>query len=52
MWEAIGERLEGEIVVLEPLGPEHEDVLREAGSDPAVWRWMTVHGHEPEVFSR
>jgi RimJ/RimL family protein N-acetyltransferase len=52
VWEGIGERLEGEIVVLEPLGPEHEDVLREAGSDPAVWRWMTVHGHEPEVFSR
>jgi RimJ/RimL family protein N-acetyltransferase len=50
MWEGIGERLEGEIVALEPLGPEHEDALREAGSDPAVWRWMTVHGHEPETF--
>jgi N-acetyltransferase len=52
MWEGIGERLEGEIVVLEPLGPEHEEALREAGSDPAVWRWMTVHGHEPETFRR
>lgn len=52
MWERIGERLEGEIIVLEPLGPEHEDALREAGSDPAVWRWMILHGHEPEGFSR
>jgi RimJ/RimL family protein N-acetyltransferase len=52
VWERIGERLEGEIVVLEPLGPEHEEPLREAGSDPAVWRWMTVHGHEPEAFAR
>ena len=52
MWEAIGERLEGEIVVLEPLGPEHEETLREAGSDPAVWRWMTVHGFQPDTFRR
>jgi N-acetyltransferase len=51
MWEGIGERLEGDIVVLEPLGPEHEEALREAGSDPAVWRWMTVHGFEPEAFT-
>jgi N-acetyltransferase len=51
VWEGIGERLEGEIVALEPLGSEHEDSLREAGSDPAVWRWMIVHGHEPEAFS-
>jgi RimJ/RimL family protein N-acetyltransferase len=52
VWEGIGERLEGEIVVLEPLGPEHEEALRDAGSDPAVWRWMILHGHEPEGFSR
>jgi N-acetyltransferase len=51
MWEGIGERLEGDIVVLEPLGPEHEEALREAGSDPVVWRWMTVHGFEPEAFT-
>jgi N-acetyltransferase len=52
VWERIGERLEGEIVVLEPLGPEHEEQLREAAADPDVWRWMTVHGHEPETFAR
>jgi N-acetyltransferase len=52
VWDELGERLEGEIVVLEPLGPEHEQALREAGSDPAVWRWMVVHGHQGEAFSR
>ena len=52
MWEGIGERLEGETVVLEPLGPEHEEALRDAGSDPVVWRWMILHGHEPEGFGR
>ncbi len=35
-------RLEGRLVVLEPLRPDHLDGLRAAGSDPAVWRWMTV----------
>ena len=52
MWSELGEPLEGEIVALEPLGPEHEHALRQAGSDPAVWRWMVVHGHEREAFSR
>jgi RimJ/RimL family protein N-acetyltransferase len=52
VWERIGERVEGDIVVLEPLGPEHEEQLREAAADPDVWRWMTVHGHEPETFAR
>jgi RimJ/RimL family protein N-acetyltransferase len=50
-WPGLSERLEGDIVVLEPLGPEHEDGLREIAADPDVWRWMTVHGHEPEAFT-
>jgi RimJ/RimL family protein N-acetyltransferase len=51
MWERLSERLEGDIVVLEPLGPDHEEGLRAIADDPEIWRWMTVHGHEPETFS-
>jgi N-acetyltransferase len=47
----LSERLEGEIVVLEPLGREHEDGLRAIAADPEIWRWMTVSGHEPETFT-
>lgn len=51
MWKGLSERLEGEIVVLEPLGREHEDELRAIAADPDIWRWMTVRGHEPETFT-
>jgi RimJ/RimL family protein N-acetyltransferase len=34
--------LEGEIVRLEPLAPEHADDLWEASRDPRVWRWLPV----------
>jgi RimJ/RimL family protein N-acetyltransferase len=50
VWEGLSQRLEGRIVVLEPLAPEHADGLREAAADPAVWRLMTVHGHQADVF--
>jgi RimJ/RimL family protein N-acetyltransferase len=39
-WKA--ERLEGSIVRLEPLGPEHEDGLWEASRDPATWTWLAI----------
>jgi RimJ/RimL family protein N-acetyltransferase len=32
--------LAGRIVRLEPLRPDHEEGLREAASDPRVWRWL------------
>jgi N-acetyltransferase len=51
VWKGLSERLEGEIVVLEPLGPEHEEALRAVAADPEIWRWMTVHGHEPDTFT-
>jgi RimJ/RimL family protein N-acetyltransferase len=51
MWEGLAARLEGEIVVLEPLQRKHEQELRAAGADPEIWRWMTVHGHEPDTFT-
>jgi N-acetyltransferase len=51
VWKGLSERLEGEIVVLEPLGREHEDELRAIAADPDIWRWMTVRGHEPGTFT-
>jgi hypothetical protein len=43
-WDGAAARLEGRLVVVEPLGPEHEDDLWEAAQDPEVWRWLPVHG--------
>jgi RimJ/RimL family protein N-acetyltransferase len=34
--------LEGRIVRLEPLRPEHEDDLWEASRDPRTWHWLSV----------
>jgi RimJ/RimL family protein N-acetyltransferase len=51
-WERIAPRLEGEIVVVEPLAPEHEDGLWQAASDPQIWRWMPVNAIESrEAFA-
>jgi RimJ/RimL family protein N-acetyltransferase len=41
-WEAAATRLEGRLVVVEPLGPEHGDDLWEASRDPAIWRWLPI----------
>ncbi len=40
MWEGLSNRLEGPLVVLEPLSAEHEEALFEASRDPEVWRWL------------
>jgi len=34
--------LEGELVRLEPLGPEHEEGLWEASRDERTWTWLSV----------
>ena len=34
--------LEGELVRLEPLSPDHEDGLWEASRDPRTWQWLSV----------
>jgi len=34
--------LDGRIVRLEPLSPEHENGLWEASRDPRTWRWLSV----------
>jgi RimJ/RimL family protein N-acetyltransferase len=41
MWEGLAARLEGRLVVLEPLRPEHEAGLYEAARD-TDWTWMFV----------
>lgn len=52
MWERLSERLEGRLVVLEPLAPGHADALRAAAADPEIWRFTTALVHAPEEFDR
>jgi len=53
VWENLAERLEGRLVVLEPLSREHEEGLFEAAQDPEIWRWMPVDATETrETFTR
>jgi N-acetyltransferase len=40
MWDGLMRRMEGEVVVLEPLGPEHADDLFAASRDEAIWAWL------------
>ena len=40
--ERLAPRLEGRIVVVEPLGPEHVEGLRAAAADERIWAWMVT----------
>ena len=40
MFEDLATRLEGRLVVLEPVRPEHESGLRAAAADERAWQWM------------
>jgi N-acetyltransferase len=51
MWSGLARRLEGRIVVLEPLAPEHGPGLRAAAADPAIWRWMAADASQGETFA-
>jgi N-acetyltransferase len=52
-WEGASVRLEGRLVAVEPLGPEHEDDLWEAAQGPEVWRWLPWHAAaDRESFHR
>jgi RimJ/RimL family protein N-acetyltransferase len=42
-WKRVAPRLEGEVVVVEPLALGHEEGLWEAAGDPRIWRWMPVN---------
>ena len=40
MWERLHERLEGRLVVLEPLADEHLPGIRVAAADERIWTWI------------
>jgi N-acetyltransferase len=47
MWNGrLDERLEGRIVILEPLGPQHVEGLRAAAADERIWTWMITRDVE------
>ena len=50
MWERLRERLEGRLVVLEPLNEEHAERLEVAAADPEIWRWTTAPAHDHAGF--
>jgi RimJ/RimL family protein N-acetyltransferase len=51
MWDGLSTRLEGEIVVLEPLEERHEEGLFAASQHPEIWRWLAPVGESREYFS-
>jgi N-acetyltransferase len=52
VWEGLAARLEGQIVVLEPIAAGHEEGLYEAARD-MDWSWMFVDaGRSREAFHR
>jgi RimJ/RimL family protein N-acetyltransferase len=52
MWDGLTRRLEGEIVVLEPLEARHEEALWRASQHPEIWTWTTPVGRSREFFDQ
>ena len=52
MWPELRERLEGRLIVLEPIDAEHEPAMRTAAADPVVWRWMQIDASTGDGFDR
>jgi N-acetyltransferase len=50
MWDGLATRLEGEIVVLEPLEAHHEEGLWAACQDPRTRTWTIPRGKSPRHF--
>ena len=48
--ENLAPRLEGALVVLEPLDPSHADGLWEAAQDTRTWAWLTNIGADRSLF--
>lgn len=52
MWEQwLTTRLEGQIVVLEPLEARHEDGLFAVAQHSEIWKWLAPVGDSREFFS-
>ncbi|HEX2096944.1 MAG TPA: GNAT family N-acetyltransferase, partial [Solirubrobacterales bacterium] len=45
-------RLEGSLVVLEPLEPDHAEGLWDAAQAPEIWTWLAHVGKSREYFDR
>lgn len=50
MWDGLARRMEGEIVVLEPLEARHEEGLWAASQYPEIWTRTTPVGKSREFF--
>jgi RimJ/RimL family protein N-acetyltransferase len=50
MWNGLTSRLEGQLVVLEPLAARHEEGLFTASQHPEIWTWTIPRGKSPEHF--
>jgi N-acetyltransferase len=50
--EGLTARLEGGLVVLEPLEERHGEELWEAAQDPRIWEWLANLGGDRELFDR
>ena len=51
-WPELSARLEGRIVVMEPLAAEHEADLRAAAGDAEIWPWMAIDASDDAGFGR
>jgi RimJ/RimL family protein N-acetyltransferase len=53
MWPELSQRLEGRLVVLEPVEPRHEEPLWEAAQDREIWRLTSADvGGSRAAFDR
>jgi RimJ/RimL family protein N-acetyltransferase len=48
--EKLAVRLEGSLVVLEPLEKRHREELWEAAQDPRIWQWLANLGADRGLF--
>lgn len=52
MWDELTTRLQGELVVLEPLEARHEAGLYAAAQHPEIWAWLAPVGESKEYFGQ